>query len=141
MSGRQTEAVMRGLILIAAGEPLRVAAASVGVAPSTLTRAKKRAGMIQGKPGRRPRSNQGNKLEMTKYSYEMVTMTLREHIAQVTSVVRAYIRDGNRDEAWNLANSLWGAYRLWEKITSGDRQEREAAVLEQTIEDLLKEAE
>lgn len=52
MSGKQTEAAARGLELIAAGVSLREAAARVGLAPSTLTRAKKRAGMAHGKAGR-----------------------------------------------------------------------------------------
>lgn len=59
MSGRPTEAAARGLELIAAGVPLREAAAIVGVAPSTLTRAKKRAGMPPGKPGRKAQAPAG----------------------------------------------------------------------------------
>jgi len=54
MTARQTEAAERGLALIAAGVPLREAAQRVGVAPSTLSRAKKRAGMPAGRSGRPP---------------------------------------------------------------------------------------
>lgn len=58
MAGKQTEAAARGLELIAAGVPLREAAARVGLAPSTLTRAKKRAGMEPGKAGRRAKQQE-----------------------------------------------------------------------------------
>ena len=57
MSGKQTEAAARGLELIAAGVPLREVAARVGLAPSTLTRAKKRAGMPADKPGRKAKES------------------------------------------------------------------------------------
>lgn len=52
MSGKQTEAAARGLALIAAGVPVRKAAEQVGLHPGTLSRAKKRAGMPEGKAGR-----------------------------------------------------------------------------------------
>lgn len=52
MTARQTEAAERGLLLIAQGVPVRVAAKQVGLAPSTLSRAKRRAGMEPGKAGR-----------------------------------------------------------------------------------------
>lgn len=52
MTARQASATDRGLKLLAKGMPLREAAAKVGVAPSTLTRAKRRAGMPPGKAGR-----------------------------------------------------------------------------------------
>lgn len=54
MSGRQSSATERGLKLIAKGVSVREAAEKVGVAPSTLTRAKKRAGLEPGKAGRPP---------------------------------------------------------------------------------------
>lgn len=52
MAGRQTEATARGLDLIADGVSVREAAMRVGVSPSTLTRAKRRAGMAHKKAGR-----------------------------------------------------------------------------------------
>ena len=52
MSGRQSEAATRGLELIAKGTTLREAAKLAGVAPSTLVRARKRAGLEPLKPGR-----------------------------------------------------------------------------------------
>jgi transposase len=52
MSGRQIEATARGLQLIAQGVSVRAAAKQVGVAPSTLTRAKKRAGCLPAQAGR-----------------------------------------------------------------------------------------
>ena len=56
MAGKQTAETREGLALIAQGVPVREAAARVGVAPSTLTRAKAAAGMPAGKPGRRAQS-------------------------------------------------------------------------------------
>lgn len=56
MSGRMAEATTHGLGLIAAGTPLRVAAALAGVSASTLVRARKRAGLpplTKGRPGKR----------------------------------------------------------------------------------------
>ncbi len=50
----QTPDTAKGLRLIANGMPVRNAAALAGVAPSTLTRAKAKAGMPPGKPGRPP---------------------------------------------------------------------------------------
>lgn len=54
MSGKQHPDTLRGLALIAAGTPVREAARLVGVAPSTLTRAKAAAGMPAKRPGRPP---------------------------------------------------------------------------------------
>jgi hypothetical protein len=45
MTARQSSATERGLALIAAGLPLRRAAMAAGVAPSTLVRARARAGL------------------------------------------------------------------------------------------------
>ncbi|ART57213.1 hypothetical protein CBP36_20090 (plasmid) [Acidovorax carolinensis] len=58
MPRKQTEAAARGLEFIAAGMTLREAAARVGLAPSTLTRAKKRAGMKHGNAGRRAKQQE-----------------------------------------------------------------------------------
>ncbi len=55
MSGRQSSATDRGLKLIAQGIPLRTAAQRVGVAPSTLVRARQRAGLAPLPAGRPPR--------------------------------------------------------------------------------------
>jgi hypothetical protein len=52
MSGRQSAATDEGLRLIAQGVPQSKAAAQVGVSPSTLDRARKRAGLPALKPGR-----------------------------------------------------------------------------------------
>ncbi len=52
MSGQQSAATDRGLKLIAQGVPLRTAAARVGVSPSTLVRARERAGMAPLPKGR-----------------------------------------------------------------------------------------
>jgi hypothetical protein len=57
MSGRQSEAAARGLKLIAQGVPLRTAAKRAGVAPSTLVRARQRAGLDPLAPGR-PRATE-----------------------------------------------------------------------------------
>lgn len=54
MSGRQSEAATRGLKLVAQGVPLRTAAQRVGVAPSTLVRARARAGLEPLQAGRPP---------------------------------------------------------------------------------------
>lgn len=56
MTGKQTEAAVRGLELIAQGVPVRKAAEMVGLHPGTLSRAKKRAGMEPKKPGRPAKS-------------------------------------------------------------------------------------
>lgn len=56
MSGKQSEAATRGLRLMAQGMPLRTAAESVGVAPSTLVRARQRAGLEPLSSGRPPKS-------------------------------------------------------------------------------------
>lgn len=45
MTGRNSSATDRGLQLIADGMPLLRAAAAVGVAPSTMRRARRRAGL------------------------------------------------------------------------------------------------
>ena|GEM_PF-6838596 len=52
MGVHQREATMRGLELIARGLPLRHAAKQVGVAVSTLVRARQRAGLPPLKRGR-----------------------------------------------------------------------------------------
>lgn len=52
MSGKQSEAATRGLKLIAQGVALRTAAERVGVAPSTLVRARQRAKLPALQPGR-----------------------------------------------------------------------------------------
>ena len=57
MTARQSAATDRGLRLIARGVPLRTAAARVGVAASTLVRARKRANLEplpKGRPSRSP---------------------------------------------------------------------------------------
>lgn len=54
MAGKQSEAATRGLKLIAQGVPLRTAAERVGVAPSTLVRARQRAGLEPLQAGRPP---------------------------------------------------------------------------------------
>lgn len=77
---------------------------------------------------------------MPSYSYNGVTMALRQHIEQVSSVVSEYIKDGKLKEAWNLAHSFWGTFRLWERITSGDKPHGDALKFEQEIEQLLLEA-
>lgn len=61
MGARQSAEVTAGLALLRQGVPLRAAAARVGVAPSTLSRAKARAGLEPGKPGRptQPRPDRG----------------------------------------------------------------------------------
>ena len=52
MSGKQTSATDRGLLLIAQGVPLRTAALRVGVSKSTLVRARQRAGLEPMRRGR-----------------------------------------------------------------------------------------
>lgn len=52
MTARQSAATDRGLRLIARGVPLRTAAERVGVAASTLVRARKRAGLAPLPKGR-----------------------------------------------------------------------------------------
>ena len=52
MAAKTHPDTIRGLALIAQGVPVREAAQRVGVAPSTLTRAKKAAGMPAKKAGR-----------------------------------------------------------------------------------------
>lgn len=56
MPGRPIEATKRGLALIAKGMSRAQAAAKVGVNVSTLTRARKAAGMAPGTPGRKPKT-------------------------------------------------------------------------------------
>ena len=58
MTARQSAACDRGLRLIARGVPLRTAAQRVGVAASTLVRARKRAGLAPLPKGRPIRSQQ-----------------------------------------------------------------------------------
>lgn len=55
MTGRPSAATERGLRLIAKGVPLRTAAERVGVSPSTLVRARQRAG-LEPLPAGRPAS-------------------------------------------------------------------------------------
>jgi len=55
MAAKTHPDTLRGLELIAQGVPVREAAQRVGVAPSTLTRAKAKAGMPAKKAGRPPR--------------------------------------------------------------------------------------
>lgn len=57
MPGQQSAATDRGLKLVARGVPLRTAAQRVGVAPSTLVRARQRAGLeplAAGRPSKAP---------------------------------------------------------------------------------------
>lgn len=57
MSGRESAATLRGLKLIESGMSLSEAAKSAGVALSTLTRARQRAGLPPLPAGRRPRNS------------------------------------------------------------------------------------
>ena len=77
---------------------------------------------------------------MTSYSYTKVTTDVRHHIEQTAELVRSYITEGKLGHAQHLAYSLWGAFRLWERITRGDQKDGDALSLEQAIEKLQAEA-
>lgn len=74
------------------------------------------------------------------YSYEKLMSEVHCHIEQVAQTVRQYIAEGKLDQAQSLAASLWGAFRLWERITRGDQQDGHALKLENEIEKLEDEA-
>lgn len=77
---------------------------------------------------------------MPSYSYEKVTTEVRNHIEQVAGTVREHIAQGEHEPAQNLAASLWGAFRLWERITRSDQHDGDAWALESAIEKLEEEA-
>lgn len=77
---------------------------------------------------------------MRSYTYEQVTTEVRHHIEQVARTVREQIAQGEHESAQNLAASLWGAFRLWERITRSDQQDDDAWALESAIEKLEEEA-
>lgn len=77
---------------------------------------------------------------MANYSYDKVTTEIRVHIDASAQLVRSYVAEGKLDHAQSLAYSLWGAFRLWERITQGDQRDGDALSLEQAIEKLQAEA-
>lgn len=77
---------------------------------------------------------------MANYSYDKVTTDARSHIETAAQQVRSYIAERKLGHAQALAYSLWGAFRLWEKITRGDQKDGDALSLEQAIEKLQAEA-
>lgn len=74
------------------------------------------------------------------YSYNRVTADVHHHIQQVTGTVREHIAEGEHEQAQSLTASLWGAFRLWDRITRSDQQDGDAWALESAIEKLEEEA-
>lgn len=76
---------------------------------------------------------------MPRYSYEKVTTEVRHQIESVVGTVREHIAEGEHEQAQNLAATLWGAFRLWERIVGSDQQDGDAWGLESAIEKLEAE--
>ncbi|KQX01628.1 hypothetical protein ASC94_03195 [Massilia sp. Root418] len=74
------------------------------------------------------------------FTYDDVTRSLNEHIEFTASLVRDYRTQGKPGEARLLANSLSGAFALWERITRGQQRKDDALRLEQAIGRLQAEA-
>jgi hypothetical protein len=68
------------------------------------------------------------------FTYNQITGDMLGHIEFVAGLVRSYRAEGKLDHADTLADSLWSAFRLWERITHGQQRDGDALRLEQAIE-------
>ena len=75
------------------------------------------------------------------HSYDQITSAMHHQIDFVGGIVRDYLAEGKHGHAESLAHTLWGAQKLWERITRGNQRDGDALKIEQAIEKLQKEIE